>query len=367
MNTQRKDILFLAVIISFCMFDAVCATPTPNFIEDQSSLAYPTYRVEQFCSPQDTMRVELPGLTLHADSGSVIESFTLSAERLPSTEAVAPMPSGMVNVTNGRAIYRLLPHGEHFNEPAILTMEYDPILLPHGYKPKDIYTCYYDTLAGRWIQLPRVTVDTLTHTIVSLTTHFTDFANAIIKVPEMPETKAFVPTMMQDLPDIDPLDQIPMIAVPEANNNGTAELTYPIFIPQGRNGLQPSLALTYSSSNTGNGPLGVGWSLNMPAITIDTRWGVPRYDYHFETEAYTLNGQPLVMHTDKGDAIPLPHQSDHYEFSTHKTRRFYYRDTRMQDKIIRHGQHTKEYWWSVTDRQGVTTYYGGLFDPNHPE
>ena len=57
---------------------------------------------------------------------------------------------------------------------------------------------------------------------MSLTTHFTDFANASIKVPEMPETKAFVPTMMQDLPDIDPLDQIPMIAVPEANNNGTA-------------------------------------------------------------------------------------------------------------------------------------------------
>ena len=277
------------------------------------------------------------------------------------------MPSGMTNVTTGRAIYRLMPHGEHFSEPATLTMEYDPILLPHGYKPKDIYTYYYDTLAGRWIQLPRVKVDTLAHTIVSLTTHFTDFANAIIKVPEMPETKAFVPTMMQDLPDIDPLDQIPMIAVPEANSNGTAELTYPIFVPQGRNGLQPSLALTYSSSNTGNGPLGVGWSLNMPAIIVDTRWGVPRYKYEYETEAYTLNGQQLVMHEDDGKAIPLPHQSDHFEFRTHKTRRFYSRDTRSQDQIIRHGQIPRDYWWSVTDRQGVTTYYGGVFDPNHPE
>ena len=363
---KRRNI-FRIILICYILTGGYTRMMATNSESNPVALPTPYCKQVLLCSPSDSVRITLLGLTLHADSGSVIDAFTLSAERLPSTEAVAPMPSGMMNVTTGRAVYRLLPHGEHFIEPATLTMEYDPILLPHGYKPKDIYTCYYDTLAGRWIQLPRVKVDTLTHTIASLTTHFTDFANAIIKVPEMPETKAFVPTMMQDLPDIDPLDQIPMIAVPEANSNGTAELTYPIFIPQGRNGLQPSLALTYSSSNTGNGPLGVGWSLNMPAITIDTRWGVPRYALDEETEAYTLNGQQLVMHDDKGEAIPLPHQSNHFEQRIRMTRRFYHRDTRIQDRIIRHGQTPDQYWWSVTNRQGVTTYYGGLFNPDYPE
>ena len=37
----------------------------------------------------------------------------------------------------------------------------------------------------------------------------------------------------------------------------------------------------------GNGWLGVGWDLAVPAITIDTRWGVPRYDAQKETRDRT--------------------------------------------------------------------------------
>lgn len=43
--------------------------------------------------------------------------------------------------------------------------------------------------------------------------------------------------------------------------DGAALISIPIFAPPGRQGIQPSLALTYSS-HAGNGPLGVGWSLS---------------------------------------------------------------------------------------------------------
>jgi hypothetical protein len=68
---------------------------------------------------------------------------------------------------------------------------------------------------------------------------------------------------------------------------GTAHLKYPIIVPPGRNGLQPSLALMYSS-NSPNGWLGVGWDVPVPYIERMGGWkdsvnkrgkkGVPKYD-----------------------------------------------------------------------------------------
>jgi hypothetical protein len=58
---------------------------------------------------------------------------------------------------------------------------------------------------------------------------------------------------------------------------GTGNFTVPIALPPGRNGFQPQLNLVYSTEN-GNGPFGLGWSLSIPGVSRRISKGVPRYD-----------------------------------------------------------------------------------------
>lgn len=55
---------------------------------------------------------------------------------------------------------------------------------------------------------------------------------------------------------------------------GVATLSLPISVPPGRNGVQPQIALSYSSSS-GNGIAGVGWNIGVPRLARLTEKGVP--------------------------------------------------------------------------------------------
>ena len=46
----------------------------------------------------------------------------------------------------------------------------------------------------------------------------------------------------------------------QVDNTGSAKYTIPLAVPVGTGGIEPELSLEYSSQG-GNGPLGVGWSL----------------------------------------------------------------------------------------------------------
>ncbi|MFZ5800824.1 MAG: SpvB/TcaC N-terminal domain-containing protein, partial [Candidatus Omnitrophota bacterium] len=65
---------------------------------------------------------------------------------------------------------------------------------------------------------------------------------------------------------------------------GTATINIPVAIPAGRKGIQPSVALTYNSGLP-NGPLGVGWNLELGAIQRSAKKGVPDYG---PNNTYTL-------------------------------------------------------------------------------
>ncbi len=59
--------------------------------------------------------------------------------------------------------------------------------------------------------------------------------------------------------------------------SGLPSLSYPLEVPPGRAGHAPQLALHYHAGG-GAGVLGLGWSLDMPAIERSTRAGIPRAD-----------------------------------------------------------------------------------------
>ena len=311
-----------------------------------------------------------------------------------------PLDAGMVNVTGGfdgnsqTAGYRVNPRPGEF----AIAVPYDPSLLPQGFTEDDIQTYVYDRQYHRWVAIQRDSVNEtellvcsrfrpwekgLPHTqndmvnpqdalsqvqdMMSFASQGEgggdsplDFINAVLKTPEMPETSAYTPTSIKELKAADPLEGMTLMQPPTANNSGTANLSYPIEIPAGRQGMQPNLALTYNSGG-GNGWLGVGWDISIPSITVETRWGVPRYRSFWESEVYVYEGEQLVTKDSvTGDFRKLAHRTND-TMSIERMKgdvQHFPRRNEAFDSIVRHGYGPSDYWWSVTHRNGVTDYYG---------
>ena len=318
-----------------------------------------------------------------------------------------PLDAGMVNVTGGfdgnsqTAGYRVNPRPGEF----AIAVPYDPSLLPQGFTEDDIQTYVYDRQYHRWVAVQRDSVNEaellvcsrfrpwekgLPHTQNDLSNpqdalsqvqdmmSFAsqgegggdsplDFINAVLKTPEMPETSAYTPTSIKELKAADPLEGLTLMQPPTATNSGTANLSYPIEIPAGRQGMQPNLALTYSSGG-GNGWLGVGWDISIPSITVETRWGVPRYDQSKESEVYVYEGEQLVTKEGNGNFREMPHRTNQwtnrYDLDQDGYEQFFPRKNEAFDSIVRHGSGPDNYWWSVTHRNGVTDYYGKYASDN---
>jgi RHS repeat-associated protein len=102
-------------------------------------------------------------------------------------------------------------------------------------------------------------------------------------------------------------------------HTGTGNLTIPLELPAGRNDLQPSLSLAYSTGNP-NGPVGLGWSLPVPGVRRKTDKGIPRY--HPDLDTFVLSGaEDLVPVSGTGtDAVRYrPRTEAGYARITHLT------------------------------------------------
>ena len=105
-------------------------------------------------------------------------------------------------------------------------------------------------------------------------------------------------------------------------SSGTATFSVPIAVAPGRAGVQPSLALSYSTTG-GNGPVGFGWGAGAPFIARQTDRGLPRYvdgpTWHPQEDRFLYNGGQELVPVDsaamaevdgeavgEGDASPVP-------------------------------------------------------------
>ncbi|MBP2324772.1 RHS repeat-associated protein [Kibdelosporangium banguiense] len=168
-----------------------------------------------------------------------------------------------------------------------------------------------------------------------------------VDVPAHPEGASFNPNQLKGIQAADPGSKINLIQPPTADITGDARVGYPIELPPGRGDAVPSVALTYDSSG-GNSWTGVGWNVATQSITIDTRWGVPRYENGLETETYLLNGEQLT---------PVAHRTQLQARTAEKVFR-----TRVEgrfSRIVRHGDNPRNYWWEVTARNGTRSIFGG--------
>jgi len=318
----------------------------PTEWDEKNGFDKSIHHSEQIATKQKSFDIQLANARLKGEAGSVENDTRVSITALRDRDIPA-LDAGMVNVTAGYAGYRFLPHGTEFNKDIAVNLGYDTTKIPNGYGEHDIQTYFFDEVSHHWIAIQRDSVLLASNITQSRTNHFSDYINAIIKVPESPETQGYTPTSMKDVKAANPAAGMNLIAPPSANSMGNANLSYPIDIPAGRQGMQPQLAITYNSGG-GNGWLGLGWDLSVPAISVDTRWGVPRYNPDKESETYTMGGEQLM---------PVAHRSSVLEDRT-SDKQFFPRIEGSFSIIKRHGDSPKNYWWEITDKNGVKYYYG---------
>ncbi len=86
------------------------------------------------------------------------------------------MPASIPPGKNMVVVADFGPDGATFDPPVTVTMTYDPAALPEGVAAEDMVLAYYDTIAGDWVELSAIVVDTVNHTVSGAASHFTQFA-----------------------------------------------------------------------------------------------------------------------------------------------------------------------------------------------
>jgi RHS repeat-associated protein len=127
---------------------------------------------------------------------------------------------------------------------------------------------------------------------------------------------------------------------------GTGNFSVPIAVPPGRNGMQPSLGLGYSTGS-GNSPFGLGWSLGVPGVMRQTAKGLPRYDDALDT--FVLSGAE--------DLVPVPGGSSLTFGEPGFVQWYRPRTEGLFARIERYRDATNDYW-KVWTKEGLVSYYG---------
>lgn len=151
---------------------------------------------------------------------------------------------------------------------------------------------------------------------------------------------------------------------------GTSSLNLPIFSTPSRSNFQPQLALSYDSG-AGNGPFGLGWRLNLPAITRKTDKGLPRYLDNEDTDVFILSDAEdlvpaLKQRSTEWSRDVFPTTVNH---ETYTVQRYRPRVEELFARIECWRSNSGTVHWKTVSRDNVTSLYGlsrnsRVFDPD---
>ncbi len=139
--------------------------------------------------------------------------------------------------------------------------------------------------------------------------------------------------------------------------NGAATFTLPVPVSPARGG-QPNLSLTYTSGG-GNGPFGLGWSVDVPSISRRTDRGLPRYRDAEDSDIYTLTGVEDMVPARTSTGVPVESTRDDEAGLPHRVRRYRPRIEGSFSRIERWESLTDgTVHWRVTTGGNVTSIFG---------
>lgn len=124
---------------------------------------------------------------------------------------------------------------------------------------------------------------------------------------------------------------------------GTGNLSVPLALPSGRNGLQPQLTLSYSTG-AGGGPFGIGWGLSVQGISRKTSKGIPTYN-----NDATDGKADIFMLSGSEDLVPVARMASRTEYRPRTEGTF--------ARIVHHHDVGNDYW-EVTTKDGLVSIHG---------
>lgn len=149
--------------------------------------------------------------------------------------------------------------------------------------------------------------------------------------------------------------------------NGTASFSIPLPLSPGRNGFQPSLALSYNSG-AGNSSFGLGWDLGFPSIQRKTDKRLPRYRDNEDGDTFMFTGVEDLMPALRVDGGRQT--ADEFTNGSYSIRRYRPRiegGFSRIERIWKKGEPT--FYWKVVTRDNVASFFGKseshrIADPN---
>jgi RHS repeat-associated protein len=137
--------------------------------------------------------------------------------------------------------------------------------------------------------------------------------------------------------------------------NGTAAFSIPLPFSNGRNGVTPSLSLSYNSGG-GNGIFGLGWGCDLPSIQRKTEKKLPQYKDEEESDTFIFAGaEDLVPELNEDAAGNLIKNTITHNGVT---------ITRYRPRIeglfarIEKIENNNNVYWRVTTKENVVSVFG---------